>query len=58
MPTVAGADGKSRCNPMGDKSPKSVNKMTGQKQGKVDAEKVKRDAAEAARKAAAASPKK
>ncbi len=42
---------------MGDKSPKSVKKQAGQKQGKVDAEKQKRDTAEAA-KLAAATPKK
>jgi hypothetical protein len=37
---------------MGDKSPKSVKKQAGQKQGKVDASKQKHDAAEAAKQAA------
>nr|WP_309696977.1 hypothetical protein [Armatimonas sp.] len=45
-------------NPMGDKSPKSVNKKAGQKQGKVDVEKQKRDAADAARQAATTPTKK
>ena len=45
-------------NPMGDKSPKSVKKQAGQKQGREDAVKTKRDADEAARLAAKVPPKK
>ena len=45
-------------NTMGDKSPKSVSKKAGQKQGKVDVEKQKRDATEAAKQAATTPPKK
>ena len=43
---------------MGDKSPKSVKKQAGQKQGREDAEKQKLAATEAARVAAKIPPKK
>jgi hypothetical protein len=45
-------------NTMGDKSPKSVKKQAGQKQGREDAAKTKRDVDEAARVAAKVPPKK
>lgn len=57
MPKVASGR-KVVDNTMGDKSPKSVSKKAGQKQGKVDVEKQKRDAAEAARQAASTPTKK